>query len=80
MKIEYSLHWEKQKRFRPEITDDLLELCIQNSEKLKDRNWEDTFNAIVRIPPSGRILKVVYKEIYKDESKTIKILTSYWLD
>ena len=76
MKIEYSFHWKKQKRFRPEITDDLIELCVQNSEKLKDREWENVFNAIARIPPSGRILKVVYKE----QGKTIKIVTAYWLD
>lgn len=71
---------EKTKKFRPEITDDLIELCIQNSEKLKDRKWENAFNAIARVPPSGRILKVVYRETHKEESKTIKILTAYWLD
>lgn len=76
VKIEHSFHWEKQLRFRPEITDDLIEQCIQQSEKVKDKKWENAFNAIARVPPSGRILKVVYRE----ESKTIKIITSYWLD
>lgn len=76
MKIEHSFHWKKQKRFRPEITDDIIELCILNSDKLKDREWEDAYNAIARIPPSGRILKVVYKE----KSKNIKVITSFWLD
>lgn len=80
MKIEYTFHWRNQKRFRPEITDDIIELCILNSEKFKDRKWENAFNAISRIPPSGRILKVVYRERYDGESKTIKIITSYWLD
>ena len=50
-----------QKRFRPEITDDIIELCLFNSDKLKDNGWSDAFNAIARIPPSGRILKVVYR-------------------
>jgi len=76
MKFEYSFHWKKQKRFRPEITDDLIELCILNSDKLKDKEWPDAFNAISRIPPSGRILKVVYKS----KSKVIKIITAFWLD
>lgn len=76
MKFEYSTHWEKQKRFRPEITDDLIEQCIFNSDKLKDKNWPDALNAISRIPPSGRILKAVYK----DKGKTIKIITAFWID
>lgn len=80
MKIEDSYHWKKQKEFRPEITNDLIELCIENSERLIDRKWEDAFNAISRISPSGRILKVVYKEFYKEGSKSIKILTAYWLN
>lgn len=71
-----SEHWKKQKKYRPEITNDLIELCIQNSQKFKDRKWHDAYNAIARIPPSGRILKVVYKEKGKD----IKIITAYWLD
>ncbi len=80
MKFEYSFHWKKQKRFRPEITDDWIELCIINSNKLKDKEWEDAYNAIARIPPSGRILKVVYKDEHRQKSKVIKIITSYWLD
>ena len=80
MKFEYSFHWKKQKKYRPEITDDLIELCIENSEKTRDRKWENAYNAISRIPPSGRILKVVYREVYKDKSKIIKVITAYWLD
>lgn len=76
MKFEYSLHWEEQRKFRPEITDDLIELCIRSSEKIIDREWKDAWNAIAKVPPSGRILKVVYKEKGKD----IKIITSYWLN
>ena len=58
------------------ITDDMIEYCISNSNKLKDRDWEDVWNAISRIPPSGRLLKVVYKIKGKD----INIITAYWLD
>ena len=51
--------------------------AIQNSNILKDKNWPDALNAISRIPPMGRMLKVVYKRTGKD---TIKIITSFWLD
>lgn len=76
MIFEHSIHWKKQKKFRPEITDDLIELCITNSDKLNDRIWDDVFNAIAKIPPSGRKLKV----IYRDKGKVIKILTAYWIN
>jgi hypothetical protein len=76
MQVEYSNHWSKQKKYRPNITDDLMEYCIQNSNKLNDKHWQDALNAICRVPPSGRILKVVYKI----KGKVIKILTAYWLD
>ena len=76
MRLEYSSHWNWKKKFRPDITDDLIEYCISTSDILKDRKWADAFNAISRVPPSGRILKVVYKR----KGKAIKILTCYWLD
>ncbi|MBS3145372.1 hypothetical protein J4414_01050 [Candidatus Woesearchaeota archaeon] len=76
MQFEYSKHWLKKRKYRLNITDDALEYCIQHSSKLKDKYWEDAWNAIARIPPSGRLLKVVYKT----KGKTIKILTAYWLD
>ena len=37
MKFEYSFHWQNQKRFRLEITDDLIEYSILNSEKLNQK-------------------------------------------
>ncbi|MFB6246016.1 MAG: hypothetical protein ABEI74_00270 [Candidatus Pacearchaeota archaeon] len=77
MEIEYSLHWRNQKRYRPDITDDLIEFCILNSDKLNDKNWPDVYNSISRIPPSGRILKVVYREKGKDIKR---IITAFWLD
>ena len=75
MQFEYSLHWRNKKVYHPEITDDVLELCILNSPKIRDRTWENVWNAIAPIPPSGNILKVAYKE----KGKVIKILTAYWL-
>ena len=77
MRIVYSEYWMKKRHSRPDITDDMIEYCILNSNKLKDRTWEMVWNAISRIPPSGRLLKVVYREKEKD----IKIIvTAYWLD
>ena len=58
------------------LVNNLIDYCIKNSNKLRDKYWEDAWNAISRVPPSGRILKVVYKP----KGKTIKILTAYWLD
>lgn len=76
MQFEYTNHWLRKRKYRKDITDDMIESCIENSNRLKDKYWEDGWNAIARIPPSGRILKVVYKT----KGKTIKILTVYWLD
>ena len=77
MKFEYSKHWQRKKSSRPKITDDVLEYAIANSAELRDKYWEDASNAICRIPPSGRILKVVYRRIGKNK---YKIITAYWLD
>ena len=63
MEIEYSKHWlKKHARKKKDITNDAIEYAINNSRIMNDRNWEDAFNAISRIPPSGRILKVIYKK------------------
>ena len=76
MSFIYSKHWKYKRKYRPEITDDLIESCIQNSEQLKDKKWSGVFNAISKVPSSGRILKVVYRIKGKD----LKILTAYWLN
>ena len=65
-----------KRMYRPDVTDDLIVYSIQQSDKLNDKEWQDAYNAIARVPPSGRILKVVYKT----KGKTIKIVTAYWLD
>ena len=76
MQIIYSWHWSKKRKFRPEITDDIIEYCIMHSDKLNDKYWDDDWNALFKIPGCGRLLKVVYKI----QGKDIKILTAYWLD
>ena len=76
MKFDYSNHWIKKRNVRKDITDDIIESAIQNSNILKDKNWPDAFNAIARVPPSGRIVKVVYKIIGKNK---IRIITAFWL-
>jgi len=76
MALTYSEHWSRKRKYRKDITDDMIEYAIQNSNEMKDNFWEDALNAVCRIPPSGRILKVVYK---KEQSK-IKIITAFWLD
>ncbi len=77
MKFVYSSHWLLKKKYRTDITDDLIEYAILHSNELRDKHWEDASNAIARVPPMGRILKVVYRRISKDQ---IKIITSFWLD
>lgn len=76
MKFDYSDHWLKKRKYRPNITEDLFEYAIQNSDELKDKHWPDASNAICRIPPHGRIIKVVYKRT----GRTYKIITAFWLD
>jgi hypothetical protein len=76
MEFEYSKHWEEQKETRKEITDDVIEYCIQNSTIIKDKKWENALNAITRIPPSGKLLKVVYRR----KGNIIKVITAFWLD
>ena len=74
---EYSKHWiKKQKSKKKDITDDTIEFAVKNSKILIDKYWKDAFNAIAKIPPSGRTLKVVYKRI----NQKIFIITAYWLD
>ncbi len=75
MKFEYSMHWLRKKRKRKDITYEALEYAIMNSPILRDKYWDDVFNAICEIPPSGRLLKVVYKR----KSDRLKILTAFWV-
>jgi len=76
MNIIESEHWKRKKKVRDSIESEMIEYAIQNSNQLRDRYWEDALNAICRIPPSGRILKVIYKK----QGNKIKIITAFWLD
>jgi hypothetical protein len=75
MRFLYSLHWKLKKCQLPNITDDILEYAITHSAQLRDKYWSDAQNAICAIPPSGRVLKVVYKR----KGDKFKIVTAFWL-
>ena len=75
MHLEYSEHWIKKKRFRVDITEDILEYATIHFDTVRDLRWEDCINAIGKIPWTGREIKVVYKR----EGNKIKIVTAYWL-
>ena len=78
MKFVYTVHWRLKKQYRREdISDGIIEYAIQHSKIIKDRRWDDVYNAIYRIPHNGRILKIAYKF---EGIQTIKIITAYWLD
>ena len=77
MELEYSEHWKRKRKYRKDITDAFIEYAINHSSELRDRHWENALNAICRVPPSGRILKVVYRKLAKDKTK---IITAFWLD
>ena len=77
MEIEYSKHWlKKHLKKRKDITNDIIEYVLINSREIRDKDWKDALNAISKIQPSGRTLKVVYK---KSKGKVF-IITAYWLD
>jgi len=71
-----SEHWKRKKLKRKDISNYDIEYAITNSNEIMDKYWGDALNAISRIPPSGRILKVIYKR----EKSKIKIITAFWLD
>ena len=77
MQVVYSNHWKKkQKTKKKDITDDMIEYAISSSQPSRDKHWDNVLNAIAIIPPSGRILKVVYK--ITEQKKFV--LTAFWLD
>jgi hypothetical protein len=75
--LEYSVHWKKKRKYRKDITDTLLELAISKGKTTRDRRWSDAYNTLIKVPSSGRVLKVVYK---RTGMQTYKIITAYWLD
>lgn len=76
MRFVYSDHWTKKKRRRKEITDDVLEYAMTHSPIIRDRRHAGVWNAIARIPPSGRKVKVAYRRT----AQGWKIITAYWMD
>jgi hypothetical protein len=77
MEIEYSEHWKRKQVFRTTITQSEIEFALLNAPALRDKHWDNALNAIFRIPPSGRILKVVYRKIGISH---YRIITAFWLD
>lgn len=55
----------------------MLEFAIMKGEIDSDRRWGNAYNAIARVPTSGRTLKVVFRRV---GSKNYKVITTYWLD
>ena len=77
MEIKFSQHWlKKHIKKKKDITKDAIEFAIRNSREMKDKYWKDALNSVSRIPPSGRILKVVHKKL----KGKVFIITAYWLD
>lgn len=77
MRFQHSKHWKNKQLYRKDITEDIIEYAIQHSNEFKDKYWDDASNAIGKIPPMGRTLKVIYRKIDKDY---IRIITAYWID
>jgi len=76
MQFIFTQHWKQKKEERRDITIAAIEFAIMHSTPIRDRHWQNALNAIYRIPPSGRLLKVVYRR----EGQSIKIITAYWLE
>ncbi len=77
MEFVYSKHWKFRFRKRVHITEDVLEYAILHSKVFRDRRWLNASNAIARIPPSGRLLKVSYRKISENK---VKIITAFWIN
>ncbi len=44
-----------------DITETLLELALSKGRIVRDSRWANAYNALMREPSSGRMLKVVYR-------------------
>jgi len=51
MKFVKSEHWKKKNKYRKDITDNMIEYAILNSNELNDKHWPNVLNAISKIPP-----------------------------
>ena len=70
-------NWKRKRKHRPGIADDVVLLTITREVRVKDARWEGVLNSSLRVPQSGRTLKVVYR--VKGPRK-YRIITAYWLD
>jgi hypothetical protein len=52
-------------------------MAILHGETERDERWEGVLNATMRIPPSGRRLRVVYRIA---GPRRYMIITAFWLD
>ena len=77
MRIIHSLHWREKRKDRKNITDDLIEYCILHSKVIRDKHWDDAFNALLRMPQTGRVLKVVYVWTKKGN---VSVITAFWIN
>lgn len=78
MKFIYTYHWSlKNKLARANIKDYDIEYAIMHSTIIRDKYWDDALNAVCRVPPSGRRLKVVYRRYPQNY---MKIITAFWID
>jgi len=77
MSLEASAHWKHKRRFRPDISEDMIMTVIIRGKTTRDPHWAGTLNSIARIPPPGRTLKVVYRIL---DPKRYRIIAAYWLD
>ncbi len=74
---ESSNHWRHKRKYRPDISDDMLLTVIIRGRKMRDSQWVGVLNSVGRVSPSGRRLKIVYKILGR---KRYRIITAYWLD
>jgi len=72
-----SEHWRRKRKYRPDITEAVIEYALNHGKPGKDKRWIGVNNLVVSVPPSGRTLKVVYRVVGRG---TFKIITAYWLD
>jgi len=77
MSLESSKHWERKRRFRPDVSDDMLLTVIGRGRKTRDVHWAGVLNSVGKVPSTGRRLKVVYRMLGR---KRYRIITAYWLD
>jgi hypothetical protein len=76
MSLEASAHWKWRRRYRPDITDREIVLAITRGVTERDSRPQGVLRATMRIPPSGRTLRVVYRIT---GPRRYMIITAFWL-